>query len=590
MLRTNLTGRVAKRSKLSPSEDRPGVGRLRGLIVAVVALVCVFALREPATATETYRLSADRVAFYTNRFILQAIGNVHLDLGSGRHIDADFFSMDIHGNRFIVAGNVRLHEPNIDEAFIALSADLVARRSYAFVANEALERWSFSDNDFAHPQRDAQTPADAFDLPLIEDPATKLGHKITVGTRNYIRYGSCVTQFIGGAGLYIPVPDCYVNVGDDPDLAQSALAGSNLGGAINLTGSANAVSGIFINYDRSNGLYAALQQNVSSPKAWAVLGVTASGHPGLSVIAAATPNDSFGVRVSTDVQSLAATSTNAITSFRYSDLRLAQALPFGYAELFASSGTDSGTGPTFLPARPFSAQIDLASPNVRIGKGVFGMMRFGYGEQRDSFSLQQLGSVNYTTLGFGYLHTALSAPDIGIGGTDPRRRFELGALASQTMQRFSIPHATTTVTTALSLAKDVGATTVSLGYTVANVADRYADQHLAYPIIASGFSGLATFRTLALAATFEASPRFNASLTVRAHDDFPKPAQNVFPAIDPAPLGQNPYPYQLGQPPADVTLGFRVRINPQLSLDVTDTVFFNAHGWKTNTFQFLLRP
>jgi hypothetical protein len=563
---------------------------LRGLTVAAITLVCVVALRGPAAATETYRLSADRTAFYTNRFILQAVGNVQLDLGSGRHISADFFSMDIHGNRFIVAGNVQLHEPNVDEAFVALSADLVARRAYAIAVNDTLERWSFSENDFAHPQRDAQVPSDAFDLPLISEPATKLGHKVTIGTRNYVRYGSCVTQFIGGAGLYIPVPDCYVNVGDDPDLAQSALAGSNLGGEISLTGSANAASGVFINYDRVNGLYAALQQNVSSPKAWAVLGVTASGHPGLSIVAAATPSDSFGMRVSTDLQSLAATPTNAITSFRYSDLRLAQALPFGYAELFASSGTESGSGTTFRPTRPLSAQLDLASPNVPIGKAVFGTMRLGYGEQHDPFGLQQLGPTNYTTLGFAYLNAAISAPAIEIGGSDPRRHFDLGVLTSWTIQRFSIPHETTSVTTAISLSKDVGTTNLSLGYTLSNVADRYADQQLAYPIMAGGFNGLATFRTLAFGAAFEASPQFTASLIVRAHDDFPKPAQNVFPVVEAAPLGQNPYPYQLGRPPVDVTLGFRVRINPQLSLDVTDTQFINAHGWKTNTFQFLLRP
>jgi hypothetical protein len=562
---------------------------LRGLTVAIIALVCVLLLRRPAAA-ETYRLRADRVAFYTNSFILQGVGNVHLDLGDGRQISADFFSMDIHGSRFIVAGNVRLQEPDVDDAFVALSADLVAQRAYAIVAGDTLEHWSFSENDFAHPQRDAQAPADAFELPLIRDPPTKLGHKIVIGTRNYIRYGSCVTQFIGGAGLYIPVPDCYVNVGDDPDLAQSALAGSNLGGAINLTGSANAVSGIFINYDQANGLYAALQQNISSPKAWAVLGVTASAHPGLSVIGAATPSDSFGVRVSTELQSLATTSTSGITGFRYSDLRLAQALPFGYAELFASSAADNGTGPLFFPTRPTSAQIDLASPNVPIGNAVFGTMRIGYGEQHDPFGLEQLGNVNYTTLGFGYLNAALSAPAIPIGGADPRRRFDLGALVSQTIERFSIPHETATTTTAVSLMKPLGSASVSFGYTVANVADRYADQQLAYPATVPGFDGFATFRTLALGVTLEASPQLTTSLTVRAHDDFPKPAQNLFPTVEAAPLGQNPYPFQLGQPPGDVTLAFRLRINPQLSLDVTDTQFINAHGWKTNTFQFLLRP
>jgi hypothetical protein len=217
-------------------------------------------------------------------------------------------------------------------------------------------------------------------------------------------------------------------------------------------------------------------------------------------------------------------------------------------------------------------------------------LRIGYGEQHDPFGVQQLGGVNYTTLGFGYIDFALSAPAIPIGGSDPRRRFDLGAQAGETLQRYSIPHETTTTTTGVSVAKSFGATTGWVGYTVANVADRYADQLVAYPPIVPGFNGFATFRTLTFGATFAASPSFNAALTVRAHDDFPKPERDAFPVVLAAPLGQNAFPYQLGQPPADVTLAFRVRINPQLSIDISDTQFINARGWPTNNFQFLIRP
>jgi len=563
---------------------------VRSFTIVFAILACVIASPRPATATETYRLSAERVAFYTNTFILQGSGNVRVDIGADRQISADFFSMDVRGNRFIVAGNVRLRGPNVDDSFAAFSVDLEARRSYAIVANSAFERWSFSENDFVHPQRDQQAPPDAFELPLITYPASKLGHKIVIGARSYVRYGRCVTQFIGGAGVYIPIPDCYVNVGDDPALAQSALAAANAGGEITLTGSANAVSGIFLIYDRVNGFYAALQQNVASAKAWAVFALTASGHPGLSVIGALTPSDAFGVRLSTQLQSLAPTATSAVTGFRYSDVRVSQALGPGYAELFASTGADSGSGSQFFPSRPSSAQFDFATRNVPIGNLAFGTMRIGYGEQHDAFGLQQLGPTSYTTLGFGYVNAALSTPALPIGGADPRRRFDLALLAGETIERFSIPHETAITTTAASLTKALGASTVSLSYSIANVADRYADQQLAYPTAVGGFNGFATFRTLALGAAFEASPQLTTSLTVHMHDDFPKPAFGLFPVVDAAPLGQNPYPFQLGEPPADVTLAFRIRLNPQLSLDISDTQFINARGWPTNNFQFLLRP
>ena len=562
---------------------------MRVLIASIVA-GCIFLLPQVARAGDTYRLNADRVAFYTNLFILQGTGNVHLDLGNGREITADFFSMDTHGNRFIAAGNVRFHEPGIDATFVALSADLVAQRAYAIAANGTLEHVSFAGNDFAHPRPDAQIPNDAFELPVISDPASKLGRKIVIGTRNYLRYGSCTTQIIGGTGLYLPIPDCYVDVGDDPNLAQSALSGSNAGGAINLTGNANAVSAIFINYDNVDKLYAALQQNITSKDAWAVLALTASRHPGLSIVGSATPGGAFGVRVSGQWQSVAQDVTDGVTSFRYTDVRLAQALPFGYVEAFASTGSDSGSGPLFVPTQQTSAQIDLATSNVPIGKAAFGMMRAGYGQEHNPFGLQQLGGVNYTDLAYQlYRRRAERAghPDRRPGCA---RTFRLAALASETIQQFTIPHETTTTTTSIGLSKPLGSAQASLSYGVANVADRYAVQQLAYPAIVPGFDGLATFRTLTLGLTFDTSPAFVISLQARSHDDFPKPGLNLFPVVTAAPLGTNPYQFQLGQPPGDVTLAFRLRINPQLTLDISDTQYINARGWPTNTFQFLLRP
>lgn len=562
---------------------------MRVLLAGIVA-GCLFLLPQAARAGDIYRLNADRVAFYTNLFVLQGSGNVHLDLGDGRELSADFFSMDTHGNRFIAAGNVKLHAAGVDATFVALSADLVAQRAYAIVADGAPAQVAFKGNDFAHAEPGAQIPSDAFALPVISDPASKLGRKIVIGPRNYLRYGSCTTQIIGGTGLYLPIPDCYIDTGEDPNRAQSALSGANAGGAIELTGSANAVSSIFINYDNVDKLYAALQQNITSEDAWAVLAVTASKHPGLSVVGSATPGGAFGVRVSGQWQSLAQTATNGVTSFRYTDVRLAQALPFGYVEAFASTGSDNGSGPLFVPVQQSSAQIDLATSNVPIGKSAFGMMRAGYGQEHDPFGLQQLGGVNYTDLAYSYVDAALSAPAIPIGGADAPGRFDLSALASETIQQFTIPHETTTTTTSIGLSKPIGPAQASVTYSVANVADRYAVQQLAYPALVPGFDGFATFRTLAFGLTFDTSPTLVTSLTVRAHDDFPKPGLNLFPVVTTAPLGTNPYQFQLGQPPADVTLAFRLRINPQLTLDISDTQYINARGWPTNNFQFLLRP
>ena len=321
-----------------------------------------------------------------------------------------------------------------------------------------------------------------------------------------------------------------------------------------------------------------------------MLAVTASRHPGVSVVGSATPGGAFSARLSGQWQSLAENTADGITGFRCTDLRLAQALPFGFIEAFGSLGNDSGSSPLYAPTQQSALQIDLATSNVPIGKAAFGMVRAGYGQEHSPFGLQQLGGVNYTDLAFSYVDASLSVPAVPIGGPDARGRFELGALASETIQQFTIPHETTTTTTSINLAKPLGTTHVALGYSVANVADRYSVQALAYPAIVPGFNGFATFRTLALGLTFDASPAFTTSLNIRSHDDFPKPGLDLFPVVTAAPLGTNPYQFQLGQPPADITLAFRLRINPQLTLDISDTQYINARGWPANTFQFLLRP
>ena len=127
-------------------------------------------------------------------------GGVRLDLGDGRELTADFL-LDGHAREPVHRGRERpLSPPGVDASFVALSADFVAQRAYAIVANGALEHVAFLGNDFVHPVPNAQTPNDAFELPAISDPVSKLGKRMVIGTRNYLRYGSCTTQSSAARG------------------------------------------------------------------------------------------------------------------------------------------------------------------------------------------------------------------------------------------------------------------------------------------------------------------------------------------------------------------------------------------------------
>ncbi len=76
----------------------------------------------PPPKTVLY-LSAKRIDFYYDRFLLEADGDVHLRTSDGFTVSGDAFSMDLKLNRFMVAGNVTLHDA---------SGTVTARRSPIF--------------------------------------------------------------------------------------------------------------------------------------------------------------------------------------------------------------------------------------------------------------------------------------------------------------------------------------------------------------------------------------------------------------------------------------------------------------------------
>src|ERR1700733_5734767 len=79
--------------------SRCGTVHKRHCLTMVVAiLACVVASPRPASATETYRLSAKRVAFYTNTFILQGSGNVQAEIGGEGQISAGFLFRVVRGH------------------------------------------------------------------------------------------------------------------------------------------------------------------------------------------------------------------------------------------------------------------------------------------------------------------------------------------------------------------------------------------------------------------------------------------------------------------------------------------------------------
>lgn len=576
---------------------------LAGRRAAFLGLSLLFTLCPfPARAASIFRLTADKLAFYSNLYIVTGYGNVRVDLRNGSKISGDSFFMDLRLQRFVVAGVVKISTPGASYDGAALSTNFDSGISYFVSLEGQPQRLTFADARFQNPQAGAQVAADAFSLPVLENsPASIIGTKATIGVGSYLRFDTCRTQILGGFKYYFPLPACYINFSSDPNLSQNSLAGANVGGRYKFTGNANAISSILVNYDSTNKIYGAFEQNFSSPKAWAVFSVNplTKSTKTLSGIASYQPSETLGIRASTQYHTLDLSSTNDITSFVYSNAQVTQSAPLSYVQLNYSTGKawSQGFGPSFTT----TTQLSVQSSDVKLGPAPFFVnVAGGYGATHGSYSLQTLGGTNYTTLWFDYANMAIFAPSLTIGNhSDPGNLVSFDLEAEQRYQWYSLPHHVNQTTTAVSVTKSFhGKASLSLGYKVSNVGDIYPGaQREAYPSYApvqgpgyAAFEGLATFRTLSVGTTYTPSAKMSLALTFQKHTDFPGPIQNFFALAPTPPLGVNPYPYYLGQPPYDLTGAARLRLNEQLSIDLQDTYYFNYQGVNYSGIILQVRP
>ena len=569
-----------------------------------------FSIAPPAArAALILHVSSDRLIFYNNLYVMTGYGAVRLDLRNGTKISGDALVFDLRLNRFVVSGKVRVTTPQGAYAGTALSTDLASGTSYLVALDGPTpQRFVFHDERFGSPESAGDMALDAFAFPdLKKSPASLISRNVTVGVGSYIRFDGCRSQILGGFSYYFPLPVCYISFGNDPNLAQDALSGANVGAQYKFAGNANATSSFLLNYDNTNKLYAALEQNVSSPNAWAVAAVNSqNGSQTLSAIGYVQPAEELGLRVASQLHFVPTDSTNDLSSYSYSNAQLTQGLPGAYLQLNYSFGNEVSQGPgpnfavgTYDPMQPSSVQLGLRTSDLKLGP-FFLNGAGGYGQTHDPYGLQTFGGVNYTTEWFDYVDVALSAPALKFGDRSrPENLLSLDLKAEEQRTWYSLPHYTNVTTTSATLTKSfAGKGTLSLGYGVENVGDFYPGaQRIAYPAFAppqgpgyAAFEGFATFRTLSVGSTYTPNGSFSAGLTFEKHADFPAPIPNFF-ALAPAPvLGVNPYPNYLGQPPYDLYAAFRLRLNSQLSLDFQDTYFFNYQGANWSGLIFQVRP
>ncbi|HMD01618.1 MAG TPA: hypothetical protein VKG44_01515, partial [Candidatus Baltobacteraceae bacterium] len=206
-----------------------------------------------------FRLTAKRIAFYSNRYVLGADDNVEVALADGTRISGNTFFMDLRLNRFIVAGNVTLHAGNVALPGAAFTEYVDFDRAYFLPAGTEPDRWTYSNGDYAHPLRGREMPGDAFFLPDVSGERVFLtSTKAVIAPHASVFFVPAVLNF---GVAQVPFPTYFLNFSPNPNFAQNALPGAIVDGPYDFLGGSHALSTLHLRYDTMNHVFFALEQH-----------------------------------------------------------------------------------------------------------------------------------------------------------------------------------------------------------------------------------------------------------------------------------------------------------------------------------------
>ncbi|MFN2459920.1 MAG: hypothetical protein ABR591_04465 [Candidatus Velthaea sp.] len=565
------------------------------------AAVTFAAARTAAAAPPTsLDVSADRVDFFSNRFVVTAEGNVRVRLSDGTMLTAQTFNMDLKLNRYLLAGDVHLDATDAHEVGAAFAGYPDLDRSYFLPASGAPDRWTYTGLAFSHAEKGRQQPGDAFFFPdLTGERAYIIARHATILPRTNAKFSGAR---IYTAGVYLPVESWVQNFSANPNFSQNGFAGATADVGVPFNGSRNAITAVHARYDTVNKLYFSYDQHfvwdrdyivasvnpaTTYQKQWNLIGYKHES-PALE--------SRLFVQLSTLGHALAKPDESAAFENLSVNARLAHsALGFNF----------DNYNTTLLSDRLFEQEKEHPSDASLAWTGfdhkIHGLpltyhLRSGIAYAHDAYRcgfgadcvdpnappppgalvpglyLLNFAGTPVRTVWYNFVGATFATSSIKIA----KDTFVAGSFDKQRVS-FSLPHHVDTTSAVVSLSRTYGTKYAAfLAYSVNNVGDYYGARQLEFyppagPIVNQfgTFTGLAAFRgfttTRALTASAVVTPNqyFNFNLTVQHFHNFP---ENI--------------PLAFGAPPLQATGDVRIRIARQILLDVSRTYFFNYYGAK----------
>lgn len=566
-------------------------------ISAFGALFFFGATLTASVAAEHLSVSGDSVRFYGDRYLLEADGNVRVVLNHAYVITGNTFSMDLRLNRFVVAGDVDINGPGLTALHGAGFADFFDdARSYFVPVLDQPDRWTYLNNDFAHPAKGREMPGDPFFLPDVSSArVTVRATSVDLQPLSYMHFHSA---HVLSAGIMLPLPSYVLNFSSNPDFRQNSLAGAIGDASYDFGGSDHTLSTVHFRYDQTNKTYASFEQHYVSPGGYAVASINPATRPikqyNLIGLGRITPKDqiygfyqeiTYQNNFEEPLQASAFASIQLTHALRQSFLQLA--VNQSYNSLLAQPSTLYEAGNYFyygdpshawVPNHPVNVMLTWQGNEHRIGRLPLNFrMRSSAGFAHDGyFERYTPGEITFDNVSYPYLYFH------SFDGQISTRQIKLGQNAffnasyERNRQWFSIPHYNETAQTIATISRPYGARlSTYIGYNNTNVGDFYGPKQLQYypsyvftsPIDGkvyegySAFHGFATYRSLFGSVVFTPNPDFALSLLVKHNQDFPAPIPGV-----------------VGNPPWQAIGDLRVRVSRHTMLDIARTYNFGYPG------------
>jgi hypothetical protein len=568
----------------------------------------------PAPARPTFAafgLAAHEIDFYSARYILTADGSVDLRMDDGTHITGDSFAMDIRLNRFVVAGNVTLTAAGQTYEGAAFADFLDFDRQYFVPIGDAPDRWTYIHADYRHPYFGRLMPGDTFFLPDVShDRIFLVAHKVVVQPRESIKF---VTPTLNFGLAKLPWPSFFLNFTYNPNFAQNSLPGAFVDGPYDMFGGGHTLFTTHIRYDNLNKVFFGYEQHEVSDRHYLVASISPLTRPfkQYNFDAFDHVGNKFDVQGSFQDSAFQHDFHTPLASSAYANLKLTAGLKRSYIQFNSDQFWESLLAqpapginglyyygdPThnWVPDHLNQTQLTWASFQNRVFSKIPYLVfsdRVSAGFAHDGYGLFFFGGQVPKTI---YNHAVgfnLASPSLTIipDSSGQHRDVSLNVSFDKQRQWYSLPHHIDTTITSASLSHAFDRHfSVLANYVITNQGDFWGNnQPVVYPSIFtysspmtgdvypswSAFDGFTSQRSYIGQLLYTPSTAVVASLQFRHNKDFPEP----IPGLAPPP---NVFAWQnYGLAPNQLTVDFRFRLTPILTVDFSDAYYFNFGGYE----------